>query len=115
MPAQSTLTMVTINPSSLATTSQSSESDIPQLDGHAQILSQFECENCGKSFKSEESLRTHTDEHKWGCDDCLLCFTSKYSADLHKLEHHGDSPDSISYIRDYIPETTKRLFAAGHR
>ena len=107
------LTTVTINPSSPVISSHSSQSDIPQLDG--QILSQFECENCGKSFESEEMLQTHGDEHGWGCDDCLLCFTSKYLADLHELEHHAESPDSIGYIRDYIPETTKRLFALGHR
>ena len=43
--------------------------------------------------------------------DRLLCFTSKYLADPPELEHHAESPDSITYIRDYIPETTKRMFA----
>ena len=60
-------------------------------------------------------LKRHVDEHELGCDDCQLCFRNKKSADLHELEHHGDSPDSINYINRYIPEETKRLFAAGHR
>ena len=64
-------------------------------------------------FYSTIYYRIGRDE--WGCEDCLLCFTTKYSADLHELEHHADAPDSIAYIRDYIPETTKKMFAAGHR
>ena len=112
-PTQSILTTVTINPSSPAITNHETQDYIPQLDGH--IFSKFECENCGKNYESEEELKTHTDQHEWGCEDCLLCFTTKYSADLHELEHHADTPDSIAYIRDYIPETTKKMFAAGHR
>ena len=113
MPTQTILTTVTTNPSSPAITSHETHDYIPQLDGP--IHSKFECENCGKNFENEEELKTHTDQHEWGCEDCNVCFTTKYSADLHELEHHADSPDSISYIRDYIPESTKRMFAAGHR
>ena len=65
--------------------------------------------------ETDEQLQNHVQEHEWGCDDCKLCCTSKYFADLHELEHHGDTLDSIRYIRDDIPESTKRLFAAGHR
>ena len=88
--------------------------NIPQLDGGH--IGQMEiCENCEKTFETDEQLKKHTQEHEWGCDDCKLCCTSKYHVDLHELEHHGDTPDSIRYIRDDIPESTKRLFAAGHR
>ena len=77
--------------------------------------SQVKCENCDTNFVSEELLKIHTDQHEWGCDECFLCFTTKYSADLHALEYHANTPDGIVYIRDYIPETTKKLFVAGHR
>ena len=122
---KSNLAIITTN---LSSTTINSESDIPQLDGHIPQfhdesdsvppltnLTQNECENCKKSFEIKEDLKIHTDENEWGCDDCLLCFKTKYSEDLHELEHHGDTPDSISYINNHIPETTKRLFAAGHR
>ena len=52
------------------------------------------------------------DEHGWGCDGCYLCLTSKQSYDLHVLEHH---PDSTNYIRDHIPDATKKLFTADQR
>ena len=90
-----------------------SNSDIPQLDGAPNYESK--CENCGKTFLTEDMLKNHMDEHGWGCDDCYLCFTSKYCADLHELEYHHDTPDGIRYIQDHIPDTTKRLFEAGHR
>ena len=116
---QSSITMVNINrPSDSIPTVKSNESNIPQLDGQIispSIIHQVNCENCGKTFESEEILKTHTDEHEWGCDDCQLCFRNKQSADLHELEYHGDSPDSLAYIHNHIPEETKRLYAAGHR
>ena len=116
---QSSFTMVKINPpSDCIATDKSSESNIPQLDGqilYPSTIYQVNCENFGKTFESEEILKTHTDEHEWGCDDCQLCFRNKQSADLHELEHHGDSPDSLAYICNHIPEETKRLYAAGHR
>ena len=46
--------------------------------------------------KTLKVKKIHADEHEWGCDQCLLCFKTKYSANLHELEHHGDTPDSIS-------------------
>ena len=118
---KSTLTMVSVNPSNTEKiTNTSITSAIPQLDGEinadsSTTHSPFECENCKKSFESEETLKSHTDLHEWGCDDCYLCFTTKYNADLHELEHHGHELDSIAYIRDHIPQSTKNLFAAGHR
>ena len=45
-------------------------------------------------------------------NEAMLCLTSKYLADLHELENH---PDSIAYIRDHIPDSTKKLYKAGHR
>ena len=102
-----------------------SSETIPQLDGDAlppslgvessdsfYADSQYKCENCDKNFNSEEGLQNHRDNHEWGCDDCYLCLTSKYLADLHELEFH---PDSMDYINNHIPDTTKKLFAAGHR
>ena len=118
---QSTLAIVTSNPSNTTTSDLSSENYIPQLDGHVEDhssssqYSENTCENCNKNFESKAVLKKHTDEHEWGCEDCFLCFTSKCDVDLHEMEVHGDTPDSIGYIRDHIPESTKRLFAAGHR
>ena len=60
-------------------------------------------------------LKASADEHESGCDDCLLCSTSKCAVDFHKMKHHGDTPDSIGYLRDHIPESAKQLFAANHR
>ena len=121
---KSTFAIVTTNTSSTTT---SRHHDIPQLDGQIDQShdvsvsipsitrqSQNRCENCEKNFETEKDLKIHMDKHEWGCDDCFLCFTTKVSADLHELQHHGDSPDSIAYIRDHIPESTKRLFAIGH-
>ena len=114
--------MVTVNPSNtISGLSSSSRDEIPQLDGQLgasrspAFSSQIRCENCGKTFETVATLQNHTDQHDWGCDECQLCFTTKYLVDLHELEHHGHHPDSIAYIRDHIPETTKRLFEAGHR
>ena len=86
------------------------ESDIPQLDGQLDAApnDDIKCENCGENFAIEEMLKIHIENHEWGCDDCYLCFTSKYFADIHELEHHNDTPDSINYIRDHIPKETKR-------
>ena len=63
-------------------TNVSKENLIPQLDGNGQV----ECENCERNFKTEEELKKHMEEHEWGCDDCRLCLTSKYFADLHELK-----------------------------
>ena len=90
---------------------------IPQLDGmqeHPQPVHQvscWQCENCGKAFESEEHLNNHTEIHGWGCDECLICYTSKYLVDLHELEMHPGT----SYARDHIPEATKIQFAARNR
>ena len=94
------------------------EQHIPQLDGPmdmvalAQLTSQLNCENCGKIFHTKDAFKSHNDEHEWGCEDCSVCLTSKYLFDLHEMEYH---PDSTSYIRDHIPESTKKLFETGHR
>ena len=115
----STMSTITVVPSNIDTSISSSlaSDNIPQLDGECHDLSatlQNKCENCGKNFRSKEELENHDDEHRCGCDDCHLCLTSKQSYDLHVLEHHSD-PDSTNYIRDHIPDTTKKLFAAGQR
>ena len=118
---QSTTSVFTVSPEQSNFISNYGN-EIPQLDGKIDFNSpvsttslEIKFENCGKIFETEKRLKDHTDKHEWGCDDCLLCFTTKYSADLHELEYHGHDPDSLVYIRDHIPDTTKRLFAAGHR
>ena len=73
------------------------------------------CKNCNENLESEEMLNIHIYKHAWGCDDCYICFTSKLAADLHKIEHHCDTPNGIGYIRDHVPEGTKQLYTAGHR
>ena len=110
-PRPSSVSVISTN-NSLNTMNE--ENFIPQLDG-CQSMQMHICENCETTFETDEQLEKHMQEHEWGCDDCKLCCTSKYFVDLHELEHHGDTPDSIRYIRDDIPESTKKLFAAGHR
>ena len=111
-PSLSVITANSLNTSSNNTMNE--ENIIPQLDGcHSEQV--LNCENCETTFETDDQLQKHMQEHEWGCDDCKLCCTSKYFVDLHELEHHGDTPDSIRYIRDDIPESTKKLFAAGHR
>ena len=93
------------------------ELQIPQVDGAMDTsislldeqleATKYKCENCGKTFLTEQTLQIHSDEYEWGCDECSLCLTSKYLADLHELEFH---PDSTAYIRDHIPDCTKKLF-----
>ena len=116
--SQSTIAIVTSNLANNLTSSHSTEISIPQLDCSIQSsfsLSEIKCENCGKNFESEKMLTVHTDKHRWGCDDYFLCFTTKCAADLHELEYHGDSPESLGYIRDHVSESAKQMFAAGHR
>ena len=82
---------------------------IPQLDGAAEAPS-FKCDNCSKPFKTRSQLEHHDEKHPFGCDDCFLCFTSKFYADLHQLETHPET----SYVRDHIPYSTKQQFARLH-
>ena len=116
--SQSTIAIINSNLAKNITSSHSTENSIPQLDGSIQSsfsLSEIKCENCSKNFESEKMLTAHTDKHGWGCDDCFLCFTTKCAADLHELEYHGDTPESLGYICDHISVSTKQMFAAGHR
>ena len=90
---------------------------IPQMDG-SQFLNQVdhalvsnECENCGKTFESEGKLQEHIERYEFGCDECQICYTTKFHVDLHELEKHADS----TYARDHVPYTTKLQFAAGCR
>ena len=116
---QSNITMVTYNPANICQTNISPGNRIPQLDGHILDVSTVypnplpsnKCDNCGKNCESIVELENHNEEHQYGCDDCYLCFTSKYIADLHELEMHPGT----TYARDHIPDTTKIQFAAGHR
>ena len=56
-------------------------------------------------------LEDLNNENQWGCDECFICYTSKFYADLHELEEHPDT----SYVRDHIPTSTKLQFAAEVR
>ena len=47
-------------------------------------ISTYKSENCGETFLSEQTLQKHSDQYEWGCEDCSLCLTSKYLADLHE-------------------------------
>ena len=91
--------------------------EIPQLDGKCDspqgFPQAFQCENCGMLFNLNDDLDNHNDSHQFGCDkdECDICFTSKYLADLHELESHPET----SYARDHIPQSTKEDFANGRR
>ena len=67
---------------------------------------EVKCENCSEAFQAYELLKKHNEEHQFVCDDCFMCFTSQFHADLHELEKH---PDSV-YAVKYIPNSTKELF-----
>ena len=69
--------------------------------------SQPQCENCRQSFEIEENLQ----KYEFGCDECYICYKSKFHVDLHELEKHPDT----TYARDHIPYPTKLQFAAGCR
>ena len=112
--SHSTVTVLSSHSSKASSNIHSSKTNIPQIDGQVDH-DKFQCENCNKTFESEKQLEMHLDQHGWGCDECFVCFTSKLSADLHEMEYHGHQPDSISYISNHIPESTKQLYAAGHR
>ena len=114
--SHSTVTVLTSDMSKAKASSNitSGKANIPQIDGQVDD-DECKCENCNKIFENEKQLQTHLDQHGWGCDECFVCFTTKLSADLHEMEYHGHDPDSISYIRNHIPESTKQMFAAGHR
>ena len=65
----------------------------------------------GSGFENEEKLQEHQDNYEFGCDECYICYKSKFHVDLHELEKHPDS----TYARDHIPYPTKLQFAAGCR
>ena len=123
-PSMSTLMM--LNSSSTAHTYQGSSNlgVIPQLDGSTNLSSNHppnqlkpaqenECDNCQRVFESKAELEGHNEIYQFGCEDCFVCFTSKFYADLHELELHNH-PDNC-YVRDHIPNSTKLQFAAGVR
>ena len=70
-----------------------------------------QCENCHAIFENERKLKEHQDKHEFGCDECYICYETKFHVDLHELEKHANS----TYARDHIPYTTKLLFSAGCR
>ena len=100
---------------------------IPQIDGFAEespIHHQnhqtqpsqnadqgSKCDNCRTVFETRSQLELHDEMNQFGCEECYICFTSKFRADLHELEKHPDT----SYVVNHIPYTTKLQFAAGFR
>ena len=99
--------------------SVSSDQNIPQLDGiypnlqqpfHLQNLQHqqpLQCDTCYKIFESLDDLEKHDAMHQFCCDQCNICYTTQVDADLHELQVHPDE----SYARDFIPMSTKLLFA----
>ena len=98
--------------------------DIPQLDGQQDLdgsqqhpqhvqqgLQKHQCDNCQAAFENKQQLYQHSESHGYGCDDCFICYTSKFLVDLHELQVHPET----SYARDHIPESTKIEFAARNR
>ena len=71
---------------------------------------EVKCETCSETFQKDELLTKHTEENQFVCDDCFICFTTQFHADLHKLDKH---PDSV-YAANYIPNSTKQLFLETH-
>ena len=65
-----------------------------------------QCDNCLTVFETEEQREQHDETHQFGCEDCGICFTSKYYADLHELAKH---PGTF-YALNYIPHSTKLQF-----
>ena len=99
---------------------------IPQLDGLSNVSAIYlqqqqekapvpiddkECDNWHKVFETKQKLEHHNDEYQFGCEDCFICFTSTFHADLHELDKHPDT----CYASDHIPPFTKLQFAAEVR
>ena len=89
--------------------------NVPQLDGQDDVEegphSKHQCDTCQAAFESEQQLHQHSESHGYGCDECFICYTSKYLVDLHELQEHPET----SYARDHIPESTKIEFEARNR
>ena len=86
------------------------EEFIPQLDGSstdAIAISTIQCDNCRKPFQTRDQLTEHDEIHQFGCDDCGICYTSQYFADLHELAVHPGT----YYALHIIPDSTKLQFA----
>ena len=49
------------------------------------------CENCSETFQTDELLTKHNEENQFVCDDCFMCLTTQFHADLHELDKHPDS------------------------
>ena len=54
----------------------------------------FECEDCGKKFKSKQYLNRHrlihTHEKSFKCEDCGKCFLTKNQLKTHRRIHTGE-------------------------
>ena len=68
----------------------------PNLDQETATIRK--CDNCHKVFETEHQLELHDARNQFGCEDCSICFTSTFYADLQKLHKHPRS----SYACDQI-------------
>ena len=92
---------------------------IPQLEGGHQeepvrpellCTEQLRCETCQTVFTNQNDFKKH-DALEFCCDDCGICYSTQVEADLHVLQVHPNE----SYARNYIPASTKMIFAQQHR
>jgi Zinc finger, C2H2 type len=88
--------------------------------GHNMKIKRFYCstEGCGKSFRSEEQLKTHLvvhsvqeesseDTYRFQCEICNSNFPTKRSVSAHKRVHK--SPEKCLPLKSIINLLTRRL------